>query len=156
MKLIRSSPKKPEYWWFFSVEPYGPHANSRIDDTLLDSRAIGSMSYDKGLDGFEYFWATDWVKNANIRDVKWPEKASRWNLGLSGAGQLCYPSDDGLPMASLRLLNLRDGMEDWAALLMAGEQGRSVMPDDPRDPAALAAMRSQLYKILSQKCDYGK
>ena len=123
-KLARAAPSKPEYWWFYSVEPYAPHANARLDNPLHQSRLAGWMSYLVGVDGFEYFWATDWKANADLRDVRWPAKAAKWRTGLSGAGQLCYPGDDGLPIPSLRLIALRDGMEDWALLQMTGETFR--------------------------------
>jgi len=139
-----------EYWWFYSVEPYAPHPNARIDDDLADARAIGWMSFAAGVDGFEYFWATDWAGNAAVRGAPWPEKAARWNTGLSGAGQLCYPGDDGLPIPSLRLINLRDGMEDWAAFRQAGLVPGGA-PKQVRDPARLAALRRKAYRILSQR-----
>jgi len=124
LKLARSARGKPEYWWFYSVEPYAPHANARLDNDLHECRLAGWMSYEVGVDGFEYFWATDWVGNADLRDVPWPAKAAKWKTGLSGAGQLCYPGDDGRPIPSLRLINLRDGVEDWAVLHMAGDKFR--------------------------------
>lgn len=150
VQMVQKAPGRPEYWWFFSVEPYAPHANARIDDVLVDSRAIGAMSFAAGVDGFEYFWATDWRACADLRDVPWPAKASRWKLGLSGAGQLCYPGDDGRPIPSLRLINLRDGMEDWAALALAGGDLRSLVPAGVRDPEQLAALRAKVYRRLSR------
>jgi len=147
---VRRWPGRPEYWWFYSVEPYGPHPNARIDDALVDSRAIGWMSFAAGVDGFEYFWATDWSANADLRDVPWPGKAGRWKLGLSGAGQLCYPGDDGLPIPSLRLVNLRDGMEDWAAFVQAGAALREAPAGNFRDPAGLAALRERARRTISR------
>ena len=141
LAMARAAPGKPEYWWFYSVEPYAPHANARLDDALVDSRAIGWMSYAAGVDGFEYFWATDWAANADLRDVPWPAKAARWKTGLSGAGQLCYPDDAGLPIPSLRLINLRDAMEDWAAFTQAGPAFRQKAPPEVRDPRRLAQLR---------------
>ena len=149
LAMARQAPRRPEYWWFYSVEPYAPHPNARIDNALVDSRAIGWMSFAAGVDGFEYFWATDWSANADLRDLPWPAKAGRWRLGLSGAGQLCYPGDDGLPIPSLRLINLRDGMEDWAAFARAGDRLRAGAPEDVRDPAGLAQLRRKVYGLLS-------
>jgi len=141
LAMARAAANRPEYWWFFSVEPYAPHANARLDDALVDSRAIGWMSHAAGVDGFEYFWATDWAANADLRDVPWPAKAARWKTGLSGAGQLCYPNNAGLPIPSLRLINLRDAMEDWAAFHLAGPGFRPEAPPEVRDTRRLAQLR---------------
>ena len=150
-ELARSAPNKPEMWWFFSVEPYAPHPNCRIDDNLVDSRYIGWLSYLQGMNGFEYFWATDWEANTSLRDVRYPEKASRWNLGLAGAGQLCYPGNDGLPIPSLRLINLRDAMEDWALFLAAGPAMKEQSPKDARSPEEPAKLRQAAFITIERK-----
>ena len=117
----------------------------------VDARAIGWMSFARNVGGFEYFWATDWAASADLRDVPWPEKADRWRLGLSGAGQLCYPGDDGLPIPSLRLINLRDAMEDWAAFRLAGGDLRGARPVEIRDPSQLARVRHEIYAGLARE-----
>lgn len=148
--LARSSARKPEIWWFYSYEPFYPKPNAKLDDALVDSRAIGWLSYAAKVDGFEYVWATDWSANAALRDTPWPEKASKWNCGLAGFGVLAYPGDDGKPIPSLRLLNLRDGFEDWAMALAAGAQGAKLAPANPRDPEQLAKARLAVYQWLSE------
>ena len=149
-RLARLAPNRPEYWWFYSVEPYAPHPNARLDDQLVDSRAIGALSYAQGVDGFEYFWASDWADNAALRDVPWPAKAAKWKSPLAGAGVLCYPGDDGRPVPSLRLINLRDAMQDWAALRMAGADQVQALRV-ARDPAGLARLRHEIYEQLSRE-----
>lgn len=151
LEMARKAPNKPEMWWFLSYEPYAPHPNVRLDDLLVDGRAIGYLSYAAGMNGFEYVWATDWAANATLKDTPWPAKASKWLNPTAGHGVLAYPGDDGLPIPSLRLLNLRDGMQDWAIALMAGEEGRKISPKNPRDPAELAQGRAAILKYLAEK-----
>jgi hypothetical protein len=107
-----------EYWWFHSVEPYAPYPNIRLDNLPIEARVAGWQSALYGVDGYEYFWMTDWSANKDTRDVPWPRRAAQWKTGMSGAGTLCYPDERGLPMPSLRLVNLRDGLEDWALVEM--------------------------------------
>jgi len=45
-------------------------------------------------------------------------QADKWLSPTIGHGVLAYPGNDGLPIPSLRLLNLRDGMQDWALAVM--------------------------------------
>ncbi|MEI8244007.1 MAG: glycoside hydrolase domain-containing protein, partial [bacterium] len=154
--LARGAPGKPKCWWFYSVEPYGPHPNCRIDNALADSRAIGWLSFTKGMDGFEYFWATDWAMNEKLKAEPYPGKAEKWDLGLSGAGQLCYPVEVAgqcVPAASLRLVNLRDAMEDWALFRLAGNAIQKEFAGEIRDPETLAKVRQRALDLLenSQK-----
>ena len=107
-----------EYWWFHSVEPYAPCTNVRLDNRPMEARVAGWQSAQARVDGYEYFWITDWSGNLDSKEVPWPERARRWKTGMSGAGTLCYPDENGRPMPSLRLVNLRDGLEDWALIEM--------------------------------------
>ena len=116
-----------EYWWFHSVEPYAPYTNVRLDNLPIEGRVSGWQSALYAVDGYEYFWIADWKANKPSKDVPWPERARQWKTGLSGAGTLCYPQEvvrdprgqqRVRPIPSLRLVNLRDGIEDWALLEM--------------------------------------
>ncbi len=115
--LRRTHPDK-QYWWFHSVEPYAPCTNVRLDNLPIEGRVAGWQSALYGVDGYEYFWMTAWGDNKQTKDVPWPRRAMEWKTGMSGAGTLCYPDEQGLPMPSLRLVNLRDGLEDWALIEM--------------------------------------
>ncbi|MFH1022619.1 MAG: glycoside hydrolase domain-containing protein [Planctomycetota bacterium] len=150
LRLVRDNPKNAGFWWFFSVEPYQPHPNCRLDNDLIDSRAIGWMSFYKGVEGFVYFWPTAWGINKELRDVPFPEKAEKWKPGLAGAGVLFYPGNDSLPIPSLRLINLRDGMEDWALFRLAGDDLRKIAPFETRDPQNLAELRRQAFRAILQ------
>ena len=75
--------------------------------------------------------------NAPLATIAYTEKAERWDVGLSGAGQLCYPMETGgqcRPIPSLRLVCLREAMEDWAIFRLAGiDAVRSIL--EPANPA---------------------
>lgn len=130
----RKTNPKGEYWWFHSVEPYAPYPNIRLDNLPIEARVSGWQNALYGVDGYEYFWMTDWKDNKDSKDVPWPQRAAKWKTGVSGAGTLCYPDEQGRPMASLRLVNLRDGLEDWALIEMlvrrSDTAGRKRLVDD--------------------------
>jgi len=107
-----------EYWWFHSVEPYAPYTNVRLDNLPIEARVAGWQNAQYAVDGYEYFGIDDWSENVESNGVPWPERATQWKTGLSGAGTLCYPDEKMHPMPSLRLVNLRDGIQDWALLEM--------------------------------------
>ena len=122
VRLWRGAKPYPagEYWWFHSVEPYSPYVNVRLDNLPIEARICGWQSALYGVDGYEYFWIADWSGNVDSRQVPWPKRGDVWNSGMSGAGTLCYPDPKMNPMPSLRLVNLRDGLEDWALIEMLG------------------------------------
>ena len=149
-----------EYWWFHSVEPYAPYANVRLDNLPVEARVSGWQSAQARVDGYEYFWITDWSGNLENRNVPWPARAAKWQTGLSGAGTLCYPDEARKPMPSLRLVNLRDGLEDWALLELLSPRGTRTsdplplqdvtrsLTDFTTDPAVLLKARAAVIEAL--------
>lgn len=85
--------------------------------------------------------------------------ARAWNAGsiagMTGDGCLVYPTRDG-PVSSIRLENIRDGLEDYDYLaLLAEAKGKPVamryvarlvksMTEFSRDPAALGQVRAEI------------
>ena len=152
-----------EYWWFQSVEPYAPYTNVRLDNLPIEARVTGWQSAQAKVDGYEYFWITGWDENKDSADVPWPERASKWNTGLSGAGTLCYPDEKKCPMPSLRLVNLRDGIQDWELLEMLCPRHATMqtapglnavtksLSEYTTDPAVLLNSRKQVIEALLKK-----
>ena len=157
---LRKAHPGAEYWWFHSVEPYAPYPNLRLDNLPIEARVAGWQNALYGMDGYEYFWMTDWSANKDTRDAPWPERAAQWKTGMSGAGTLCYPDERGRPMPSLRLVNLRDGLEDWALIeMVAGRHDTAArkrltgevttsLDRYTTDPRTLLRARSRLIAAL--------
>jgi hypothetical protein len=152
-----------EYWWFHSVEPYAPYTNLRLDNLPIEARVAGWQNAQYAVDGYEYFGIDDWSENVDSSSVPWPKRAEQWKTGLSGAGTLCYPDQKMRPMPSLRLVNLRDGIQDWALLEMLNPRHtrmkqapmlESVSKDLAHyttDPKTLLEARHALIQALLQK-----
>lgn len=124
----------------------------QLDFPLLNYRIPAWTSRRYGLTGLLY-WTV----------VYWPE-TTPWTSLLNykqqynGEGLLFYPGGeagiDG-PVASMRLKALRDGLEDYEYLRMAGEAGTAKAAELARswtqwetDPAKLAAAREELAKLI--------
>jgi hypothetical protein len=162
MAALRQKKPSAEYWWFHSVEPYAPYANVRLDNPPIEGRVAGWQGAQARVDGYEYFWISDWSANTN-RDLAWPARAAQWHTGLSGAGTLIYPDEQMRPMPSLRLVNLRDGLEDWALLeMLAPRATRTADPaplrdvtrsvaDFTRDPAVVLKAREAVISALEAR-----
>jgi hypothetical protein len=126
-----------------------------VDFPLLNYRIPAWTSRRYGLTGLLY-WTL----------VYWPETDPWLNplcykQQFNGEGILFYPgADAGIdgPVASLRLKALRDGLEDYEYLVLAGEAGTAKAAELAKswtswetDPAKLAAAREELAKIIVGK-----
>jgi hypothetical protein len=126
-----------------------------VDFPLLNYRIPAWTSRRYGLSGLLY-WTL----------VYWPETDPWLNplcykQQFNGEGILFYPgADAGIdgPVASIRLKALRDGLEDYEYLVLAGEAGTAKAAELAKswtswetDPAKLAAAREELAKIILGK-----
>lgn len=125
-----------------------------IDFPLLNYRVPAWTSRRYGLRGL-YYWTV----------VYWPAGDPWVNpltyKNFNGEGVLFYPgADAGIdgPVASMRLKALRDGLEDYEYLVLAGDEGAAKASAIGRswtqwetDPAKLAAAREELAAVILSK-----
>ncbi|NQT13964.1 MAG: DUF4091 domain-containing protein [Planctomycetes bacterium] len=108
-------------WWYAADAPRHPCPNFFLDYPVFDCRVIGTLSYLHRVEGILYWCVNrEWQTNMDVRK-QWPDAA--WKSHIfhahtgkrkykNGMGNLVYPGRDGALCASLRLENLRDGLED--------------------------------------------
>ena len=109
-------------WWYAADAPRHPCPNFFLDYPVFDCRVIGILSYLHDVEGILYWCVNrEWPTNMDIRD-QWPN--APWKSHIfhahtgkrkhkNGMGNLVYPGRNGTLHASLRLENLRDGLEDY-------------------------------------------
>ncbi len=112
-------------WWYAADAPRHPCPNLFLDYPVLDGRMLGILSYLHGVEGMLYWCINrEWQTNLDIRD-RWPH--APWKSHIyhahtgkrkykNGMGNLVYPGANGKLYPSLRLENLRDGLEDYEYL----------------------------------------
>ncbi|MGD7787022.1 DUF4091 domain-containing protein [Propionibacteriaceae bacterium Y1700] len=102
-----------ESWWYLHAGVANPHANVFIGYDPGDLRTLlGPLSHRADVDGFLYYRVDRWYGHGIVDDAplsSWDPLT--WN-DLAGDGSLFYPGSTG-PIPSIRLANLRDGMEDY-------------------------------------------
>jgi hypothetical protein len=113
-----------EAWAYVCCAPGKPYANFFLDFPGVDPRILGWQFYQYKLTGFLYYLIDFYEpeKNWNMNAPKWPE--TPWNpfsFNTNSDGILIYPGPDATPLASTRLENIRDGIEDYEALAMLAE-----------------------------------
>lgn len=144
-----------EFWWYSADAPYKPYPNFFLGYPLTDLRVIMSMTWQKNVRGILYWCVNrEWRTNLDIRD-RWPADNRAWKPSIvniftgatvcrNGMGNLVYPGPEGKLYASLRLENLRDGIEDYeyyALLKRRTAELRRVRPDSPLIAEAEAALQ---------------
>ena len=167
--------KRPgkELWWYQSCNQHescddgkpGPKSSTwpsyMVDASPVRNRIFQWMAYLYGIQGELYYAVDVWG------DHPWDQL---YYAGGNGDGALFYPwtaekvgGATPIPVASMRLKSIRDGMEDYeylAALAKAGEAQlvsdtiRSFITDATTfkdDPAALTAAREKLGTALHRR-----
>ena len=138
--LERLRKRGDEIWWYGADEPHHPYPNYFLDYPVFDCRIIMTLSYMYKVEGILYWCINrEWKNNLSINE-KWPD--AEWKPYIyhmikgtrkykNGMGNLVYPGRNGKLLPSLRLENLRDGLEDYEYLVMlkklVAEQGDTVL-----------------------------
>lgn len=152
-----------QVWSYVCLGPRFPFANLLADDPLIEPRVLMWQAFHQKLDGFLYWGLNVWERERNTTPID-PACGAKldWSITtigvpfLHGDGVLLYPLPTG-PAGSIRLANLRDGLEDYEYLWAVGHKRGHVWlarPDcEPvtrsltaftRDPAVLRAARDRL------------
>lgn len=105
-------------WWYTMVEPKFPYPTWLVDDAGSAVRLYGAMMAHYGIEGFVYSMVHGWGPKPfeNIQSF----------AGTNGDGTLIYPaaviSPGNLnPLPSVRLMLLRDAVEDYELLIHRGD-----------------------------------
>ncbi|HEX8237447.1 MAG TPA: glycoside hydrolase domain-containing protein [Abditibacteriaceae bacterium] len=122
LRMLEAERKKGrETWWYTMVEPKNPYPTWLVDDDAAAVRVYGWMMARYGITGFVYSMAHGWGPKPleNIQSF----------AGTNGDGTLLYPSElvgGSGPMPSIRLILLRDAIEDYELLRAASPTKREV------------------------------
>jgi hypothetical protein len=119
-KLAQERKKGRETWWYTMVEPKHPYPTWLLDDEASAVRIYGWLMARYGISGFVYSMAHGWGPK--------PLENLQSFAGTNGDGTLLYPSEivgGNGPMPSIRLMLLRDAIEDFELLKAADAKLRT-------------------------------
>lgn len=134
-----------EAWWYHAISTRYPQPNWFNGYPPIDSRMLmGPMSHQAGVEGILYYATNRWlVSDRGDQLLVDDEILSDWNpetyFGTAGDGSLFYPGAEG-PMSSLRLENVRDGLEDHSLM----QELRRAIDSHPDAPRGLLARAEKL------------
>lgn len=114
-----------------------------IEFPNTDYRIMFWQCWKYGAEGFLYWGTTHW--DYNVRgEERWPDVpwiTYNGQPGHNGCGYLIYPGPEGMPLASIRLALVRDGIEDYEYLQLLKkryeEKKGSLTSADRREVEAL-------------------
>ena len=120
-----------EVWWYICISPRHPYANWFIEYTALEARLLWWMTYRQRMDGFLYYTMNRWPNQKEPMRLDGNNKTN-WNPAsfktANGDGCLFYAGPDG-PIGTVRLENVRDGLEDFELLRLLGEEEADELCD---------------------------
>ena len=101
-----------ERWVYYCCGPYIKASNRLLIDSLPRTRSIGIQMYKYGIEGFLH-WGYNFYNNQYSHDSINPYLnmcAGYW--GYSGDALVVYPGPCGMPIESIRLLAIKQGLDD--------------------------------------------
>jgi hypothetical protein len=111
-----------QQWSYVYWAPYNnQYANFLVQYPLIESRVLWWQMYFQKMDGFLYWSMLYWEDGTPIDPRNGPFVSFVFPDSSYGDGILLYRGIDG-PIASLRLANIRDGIEDYEYLWMLAEK----------------------------------
>jgi hypothetical protein len=116
-----------EIWWYAADGPTKPCPNFFLDYPVFDCRVIMTLSYMYNVKGVLYWCINrEWKTNQKMK-VNWPEEnwapyiysaISGKRKYKNGMGNFVYPGKGGQLLPSLRIENVRDGVEDYEYIMV--------------------------------------
>lgn len=148
-----------EVWWYVCCGPHRPFANLFIRESpSIDARLLPWMNFHYGSTGLLYWGVAVWRGAELERDPGSTHCFFPHMYNFTGDGILLYPGDDPKqPIRSVRLDNLRDGMEDYDYLVMLREgvealkeQGSGAHAGLIEEASALLAIPPEVITTLTE------
>ena len=143
-------------WWYICCYPLPPYPNMFIESRPIEGRLLmGAMSVKYRPDGFLYYETSVWNSRRPATFGPYTDWEPRsWSLFSNGDGAWTAAGPDGIPLATQRLENFRDGIEDLVYAKLY-EKKFGAPPEVPEslvkslkeygtDPAALRAWRDAM------------
>jgi len=166
-RLAQARSSGRDIWWYICIGPRNPHANWFVEYEAIQARLLmGAMTarYEPG--GFLYYAVNRWPLNdrpiTGGPRTEWNPASFRIN---NGDGSVMCAGPDG-PLATIRLENIRDGIEDYEYYLLLRrllrERGESMeagqVPQElvrdlahySQDPGALYAERRRVAEEIER------
>ncbi len=121
-----------QVWWYICCEPLHPYANMFVESPASEGRVLmGAQTARYRPDGFLYYHISYWDGNKAITSGPFTDWDPRSWRTYHGDGSWTCLGPDGTPLPTIRLENFRDGVEDYAYVLILEEAIRRMEARKP-------------------------
>ena len=153
-----------QVWWYTCCGPTHPYANmASLEYPWIEGRILGWMTHLYRADGFLFWHVNYWHGNPCLdeSDTFFPTWHTYSGLHMPGDGIFLYPGTEHV-LPSIRLAQVRDGVEDYEWLQLAAAKAGAAKADAEsrkliesmtkftRDPVALRAARTRLANLIEE------
>jgi len=108
-----------QVWWYICCGPHHPYANMFIEYPAIEGRLLmGPMTARQRPDGFLYYEISIWNSRRPITAGPFTDWEPRSWTTYHGDGSWTCVATDGMPAPTVRLENFRDGLEDFAYVVL--------------------------------------
>ena len=180
-KVAASRAKGHKVLWYVACGELPPLANLFVESPLSEGRLLmGAQAVRMKPDGFLYYAVSKWNQRRPITSGPFTDWSPhgirhRHKKAYDGDGVWAYCGPDGMPVATLRLENFRDGIEDYNIAkrlerLLAAHADKTdawsvaaraaldvpltvmeSMTNFTDDPAAIRAWRDRMADLIEQE-----
>lgn len=107
-----------QVWWYICCGPHSPYANMFVENEAIEGRILmGAQTTRMRPDGFLYYEISIWNMRRPLVCGPFTDWDPRSWTTYHGDGSWTCMGPGGMPLATQRLENFRDGLEDYAYAL---------------------------------------
>ncbi len=122
-RMLAAQEEGDEVWWYVTRRPQDPEITLGMDTASIRHRILFWQQKLYNVDGFLYYLVNDWYGLSEDHGLNKKHETNGGNdfFDCYGNGVLLYSGvdfDEYGPVSSLRLENVRDGIEDFEYLTM--------------------------------------
>lgn len=129
-----------QVWWYVCCWPHGREANLFLESLPIEARLlVGAMAVRMRVDGFLYYETAMWNSLRTVGSDPYTDWTAQSWEHYNGDGSLLRADREGRPLPTIRLENLRDGLEDYAYAWCY----RRLYGSLPAVPAAVASSTAE-------------
>lgn len=112
-----------QIWWYFCEQPHAPYPNMYVECPPIEARLLmGAMAAKFRPDGCLYYEIAYWNSSRPISGGPFTEWTPVTLPRLHGDGSWVCCGPDGIPLTTQRFENFRDGLEDYAYVMLLERQ----------------------------------
>jgi hypothetical protein len=152
----RARQRGQEVWYYAGGCPYDPYpTHELLDVPSVEARAFFWVAWRYQYTGWLHWELNIWTNNMG-GDKRWPEvpwDPARGGVRNGEVGRI-YPGPDATPLPSVRLENMRDGIEDYDYLWLLRDRARKLPAGSNKRVAAEKLINDTILALCPSRAHF--